>query len=141
MKKITYEFVDFIPEVILDDIIFISIECRTAVHKCFCGCQTEVVTPLSPTDWKIIFDGETISLHPSIGNWSFPCKSHYWVKENSILWAPKWSSRQIKKGRVLNIKAKEKQYTSNELNLEVKTTKNTTSHLSLWNKIKNIFTF
>jgi len=34
-----------------------------------------VVTPLSPTGWSLIFDGETVSLYPSIGNWNFPCRS------------------------------------------------------------------
>ena len=62
--------------------IYVSIAYATAVHKCACGCGKEVVTPLSPTDWKLIFDGKTVSLDPSIGNWGFPCRSHYWVRNN-----------------------------------------------------------
>jgi hypothetical protein len=42
------------------------------------------VTPFSPKDWKLIFYGESVSLYPSIGNWNFPCKSHYWITKNSI---------------------------------------------------------
>jgi hypothetical protein len=34
-------------------------------------CGKEVVKPLSPTDWKLIFEGKFISLDLSIGNWSF----------------------------------------------------------------------
>jgi hypothetical protein len=52
--------------------------------KCACGCGKEVVTPLSATDWKLIFDGKTVSLDPSIGNWGFPCRSHYWVRNNRM---------------------------------------------------------
>jgi hypothetical protein len=38
-------------------------------------------------------------LHPSIGNWSFPCQSHYWIRNNRVEWAPKWSREQIERGR------------------------------------------
>jgi hypothetical protein len=39
--------------------------------------------------------GKTVSLIPSIGNWSFACKSHYWISNNKVLWASKLSARQI----------------------------------------------
>ena len=81
-----HEFVEYIPEKLSDGTIYISTTYGTAVHKCCCGCGNEVVTPLTPTDWKLIFDGETISLHPSIGNWNLDCKSHYWIKNNEIKW-------------------------------------------------------
>lgn len=48
------------------------------------------MTPLTPADWKLTFDGETVSLYPSIGNWNFPCRSHYWLTKNRIEWAPGW---------------------------------------------------
>jgi Family of unknown function (DUF6527) len=35
-------------------------------NLCCCGCGEKVVTPLRPTDWKLIFDGKTISLDPSL---------------------------------------------------------------------------
>jgi len=44
--------------------------------------------PLGPTDWKLTFDGESVSLYPSVGNWNFPCQSHYWIQENKVRWAP-----------------------------------------------------
>jgi len=28
-----------------------------------------------------------VSLAPSIGNWSFPCNSHYWITGNEVRWA------------------------------------------------------
>jgi len=61
-----------------------------------CGCNNEVVTPLSPTDWQLTFDGESVSLNPSIGNWSFKCKSHYWIVKDTIKMARKWSDDEIR---------------------------------------------
>lgn len=86
-KKLEHRFVEFIPEHKKEGIIYISIDYCIAIHKCACGCGREVVTPLSPTDWQLMFDGETISLSPSIGNWNFPCRSHYWIKQNRIITA------------------------------------------------------
>lgn len=94
-KKIKHEFVRFVPEKLQDSTLYISIEYDTASHKCVCGCGYEVVTPLSPRDWKMIYNGEAVSLHPSIGNWSFNCRSHYWIKDGEIFWAEAWSKEQI----------------------------------------------
>lgn len=95
MKTLKHKFVELIPESLEEDVLYISIEYRTAVHKCVCGCGNEVVTPISPTDWKLIFDGKSISLTPSIGNWNFKCKSHYWIINNKIKHARKWSKWEI----------------------------------------------
>jgi hypothetical protein len=27
-----------------------------ASHLCFCGCGNKVVTPIRPTDWRLIFE-------------------------------------------------------------------------------------
>ena len=94
-----HEFVEFIPDDLEQGTIYISIRFATASHLCICGCGNKVVTPIRPTDWTLIFDGKTISLDPSIGNWSFPCQSHYWIRNNRIRWAPKWSHKQIERGR------------------------------------------
>src|SRR5574344_731903 len=87
IKRITHKFVEFIPayEEIEKDTLYISIPYCTAVHKCFCGCGNEVVTPISPKDWKLTFDGKTISLYPSIGNFAFPCQSHYWIEKDTVI--------------------------------------------------------
>jgi hypothetical protein len=98
-QPIRHEFVDVIPDQIDDGVLYVCVRYATAVHHCGCGCGKEVVTPFTPTDWKVIFDGATVSLHPSIGNWSFPCQSHYWIREDKVVWAPKWSSERIARGR------------------------------------------
>jgi len=94
--KLAHRFVKSVPETLEDGVLYVSMEYATAIHKCCCGCGNQVVTPLSPRDWKLTFDGETISLYPSIGNWSFGCQAHYWITNNMVEWAPKWSKKQIK---------------------------------------------
>jgi hypothetical protein len=97
MKKITHKFITNIPDKVEEGILYISMEYATAIHKCACGCGNEVVTPFSPIDWQVSYNGKTVSLSPSIGNWNFPCKSHYWITNNYIEWVPQWSKKQNKK--------------------------------------------
>lgn len=96
---LTPQFVESIPDGLTPGVLYISIPYRIAVHQCACGCGHEVVTPLSPADWRLTYDGESVSLDPSIGNWSFECQSHYWIRRNRVDWAPRWSKEQIARGR------------------------------------------
>ncbi|MGO9900587.1 MAG: DUF6527 family protein [Solirubrobacteraceae bacterium] len=96
---ITHEFVEFVPAEREGGVLYISTRYRVATHSCFCGCGRKVVTPLSPARWALIFDGDTASLVPSIGNWQSPCRSHYWIKRNHVKWAGQWSEAQIAAGR------------------------------------------
>ena len=107
MKILKHEFVEYIPESIEDGIIYISIAYKTAVHNCICGCGNKVVTRLSPTNWKLTFDGDSISLYPSIGNWNFACKSHYWITNNIINYARLWSDDEIEYGRKISAEEEE----------------------------------
>ena len=106
-----HEFVEFIPDRLEDGMIYISVIYATAAHKCCCGCGSEVNTPLSPTDWRLIFDGASISLEPSIGNWNFPCRSHYWVSHSKVIWAQRWSQDTIDAERAKDRQAKERYFT------------------------------
>lgn len=101
-----HKFVDIVPEDMEDGILYISIKYGTAIHLCACGCKNEVVTPFSPTDWQLTFDGKTVSLSPSIGNWSFKCQSHYFIKNDEIIYARKLSKNEIRKGRKKDQKQK-----------------------------------
>jgi hypothetical protein len=105
-----HQFVEFIPEELERETVYISIRFATASHLCVCGCGNKVVTPIRPTDWKLIFDGKTVSLDPSVGNWSFPCQSHYWIRNNRVKWAPKWSREQIERARHSDDVAKERYF-------------------------------
>lgn len=90
MMTLTHRFVEYIPEVIEEGILYVSIPFCTAIHKCLCGCGNEVVTPISKKGWKLSFDGESVSLNPSIGSWNLKCKSHYFITNNNIRWASSW---------------------------------------------------
>lgn len=57
----------------------------TSAHSCCCGCGEEVITPFTPTDWKITFDGKTNSLRPSIGNRALKCRSHYVIDRGKVI--------------------------------------------------------
>lgn len=110
LKTIRHEFVDFVPEVVEEGVLYVSIPYTTATHKCACGCGEIVVTPIKPTDWTLTWNGDTVSMSPSIGNWSFPCQSHYFIEENKIIWARKWSASEIRTGRAYDKIAKDRYY-------------------------------
>lgn len=97
--RLKHEFVKYIPEHLDERTLYVSFEYATAAHKCCCGCGNDVFTPLSPTDWRLIYDGVSITLEPSIGNWGFPCQSHYWIRDDTVRWAPRLSRHEILAGR------------------------------------------
>lgn len=92
-----HKFVESVPRQLEPDTLYVSIRFATVIHQCCCGCGMRMVTPLSPSQWSVTFDGQTISLHPSIGNWSSPCRSHYWIRENKVIWARDITADQVRK--------------------------------------------
>ena len=109
-RTLRHEFVEFVPEQLEEGVLYISMRFATAAHLCACGCGNKVVTPFTPTDWKLIFDGDTVSVDPSIGNWAFPCQSHYWISSNEVVWAPRWSRERIIAGKAYDLKHKARYY-------------------------------
>lgn len=102
MKKQSYlkhQWVQFIPDKPESGILYISREYKTATHLCCCGCGLEVVTPLNPAKWALTDHGNSVSLFPSIGNWSFPCRSHYLIGHNRVKWVGAMSEKQITMAR------------------------------------------
>jgi hypothetical protein len=92
-------FVDEIPRTLDHGTLYVSIEHATVTHLCACGCGSEVVTPLHPARWAIAYNGEAVSLWPSVGSHSLPCRSHYIVDTNRVVWCRVWSARQAELGR------------------------------------------
>lgn len=90
-------FVEFIPDHLEDGVLYVSERFRTCSHNCCCGCGEEVVLPLSPAEWQLSRDGDTVSLWPSVGNWDYACKSHYVVRRNRVIWAGLMTAHQIKR--------------------------------------------
>lgn len=96
---LSHEFVEFVPADLKEGTLYISIPYKTMVHRCCCGCGGKVVTRLSPRHWKLTFDGEAISLRPSIGNWNFECRSHYWIERGRVRWDFEWTDEEIATGQ------------------------------------------
>jgi hypothetical protein len=38
-------------------------------------------------------------MFPSVGNWTLPCQSHYWIRNGKILWARRWTEEEIAIGK------------------------------------------
>jgi hypothetical protein len=111
-RTLKHRFVQYIPEQLEPGVLYISMEYATAAHSCCCGCSLQVITPFTPTDWKLTYDGETVSLWPSIGNWNFPCRSHYIIRHSRIVGAGPWDEDRISEGRQQDHERKNKHYES-----------------------------
>lgn len=149
LKKISPRFVEYIPDVLEKGVLYVSMEHAVASHKCACGCGFETVTPISPTDWQIHFDGRDVSLGPSIGNWNLPCRSHYWIDKGRICWASQMSTRAIDKGRERSQNAKNRFYSaisgpepsstkSSSLQTTTDQVSSITSQKSLWANMREL---
>lgn len=122
-KTLISEFVEFIPANLSDGVLYISEKYKVASHLCCCGCRKEVVTPLNPAKWQLTNSNGEISLYPSIGNWSFSCKSHYWIKHGKVQWAYAMSDDEIHSVRLQDTLAVEKFAKQNNKNSFGKTLK------------------
>src|SRR3546814_10991672 len=85
-----------------EGVLYVSLEHTVIMHLCACGCGNEVALPLSPTDWRLTYDGQSISVRPSIGSWSLPCRSHYFIDGGRVVWAGDWTDAEIAHGRALD---------------------------------------
>lgn len=109
-SHLEHEFVERLPEQLAPGILYVSMTYGTVAHRCCCGCGEEVVTPLGPTDWRMIYDGESVSLLPSVGNWSLPCRSHYVIERGRVIGAGPWSEEQVAAERARDRAAKAQFY-------------------------------
>lgn len=97
MKTLTHKFVESLPEPLEEGVIYVSVRFRLTAHKCCCGCGHPVILNLAPDGWRMTFDGKSVTLYPSIGNWTLPCRSHYWISKNTVEWAEAWSPAKVKR--------------------------------------------
>jgi len=83
-------FVKRVPKDLEQGVLYVSEEFGTAIHLCACGsCGQKTVTPfhIAERGWQYTRDAQDkVTLHPSIGNFQMPCRSHYWVRENRVEW-------------------------------------------------------
>lgn len=111
MSKLTTmrpEFVERIPQVMEEGVIYISERFKTGAHNCCCGCGTKIVTPFKPGQWSLRRHGNAISITPSIGNWSSACQSHYWIINNAVDWSHAFTAAQIEANRRSDLAARHK---------------------------------
>lgn len=86
LKRIEVDFikVHYMPNVseMKDFIIYISDEYGVSGHKCMCGCGELTIMPLGKGEWNYEIDASNrITIHPSVGNYQLPCKSHYIIQK------------------------------------------------------------
>lgn len=96
----TTVFVELMPSRLEPGRLYVSMEHRVTKHLCASGCGQPVVLPLHPGQWRITYDGKHVSLHPSVGNAGLPCRSHYWIHEDHVVWARDIGAADARAGRV-----------------------------------------
>jgi hypothetical protein len=140
-NSLSHEFIEYVPEDLEEGKLYISIPFKVAMHACCCGCGVEVATPISPADWQFTFDGDTVSLWPSVGNWGLPCRSHYWIEENRVVWAAAWTKKEIEAARLRDRHLLEQRFRPRG---EATQTRGSTvigalADGSVWQKLKRLF--
>ncbi len=109
-NRLDHQFVRHVPEKLEQGKLYVSMDYATASHLCCCGCGEEVVTPFAPAQWKVTFDGETVSLNPSVGNWMQKCRSHYVIRNGKVIEAGTWSDDEIAEGLANDRQARQEMF-------------------------------
>lgn len=61
-------------------------------HLCPCGCGEPVYLQYGGKGWDLKFSSvgaeglSSVTINPSIGCFDIPCKSHYFIRNNKIVW-------------------------------------------------------
>lgn len=86
---LTPVFVETIPRLpeMEEGVLYVSMRFAILSHLCPCGCGRLVDVTLDPATRSLTYDGEFLTLRPSIGV-KFPCRSHYSIVRNAIIWFP-----------------------------------------------------
>lgn len=125
MNQIMLRQVVNLPRQLEPNVLYVSEEYAVAGHLCACGCGNKVITPLGPAEWSFSERNGKPSLHPSIGNWQLPCRSHYVISGGHIRWASAWTDAQVRAGRQSEQERREIHYRSLD------------SQRGFWNRIRN----
>ena len=86
LKPLFVETIPLLPEM-EEGTLYVSMRFATVSHLCPCGCGRLVDVTLDPATRSLTYDGEHLTLRPSIGV-KFPCRSHYSIIRNAIIWHP-----------------------------------------------------
>lgn len=87
LKQVEIEpvFVEQMPDLYQQGKVYISEKFEVSKHLCLCGCENMTVMPLDDGSkwWKLVKENNgTVSFIGSVGNYNFPCKSHYIITKN-----------------------------------------------------------
>ena len=81
--------IEYIKDLVLDcskmeqGVLYFDKEHGLSFHLCACGCG-DLVMLKHPEKWKL--DENTITISPSIGRMTTPCKSHYFIRNGQVQW-------------------------------------------------------
>lgn len=103
---------------------YYSEDFRSSLHLCACGCERRVVLPIKPAGWQMEVAGASVSLYPSVGNREFDCRSHYLIRDGSVIWLAGMSDREVTASRERD-----------EEHIRA------VHRISLWKRLKNIWTW
>ena len=95
-------YVEQLPDLLDPGLLYVSMKFSICAHSCACGCGRKVFTPLGLRDWQLYYDGESITLSPSIGNFRFPCQSHYFIRHNIVVWVKDSEQGTLRKKKKKN---------------------------------------
>lgn len=109
-STVDFRFVDHLPDALDEGIVYIAAEFGAVMHLCCDGCGEKVSTPLHPAQWALTYDGESISLTPSIGSFDLPCGSHYWIRRNRVQWTAPMSRKAIEANAARDLEAVEQHF-------------------------------
>ena len=98
-QRIRPELVKLLRDELRETVIYISVPCRTVIHRRARGRGNVVETPIHPTQCARAGNGKAVSLRPSIGNWRLPYRSHHWIRESRVVWAPLGEDARAEAGR------------------------------------------
>ena len=87
-ESVTPKYVEFMTNVndMKDNIIYISLKYGVTGHRCLCGCGLLTILPLNQKEdseeirnhgWGMTDNDGKLTFTPSVGNYQYPCKSHY----------------------------------------------------------------
>ncbi len=106
IDRLRPSFVTDIPECLEPGVLYMALEYDAMAHVCACGCGNEIATPIGPTDWNIAWNGVGLTVRPSVGNGSLPCRSHYLIDSSRVVWLPPMTDGEIVYERVRTARAK-----------------------------------
>jgi len=138
MNRISHfepKFVELMPQVLESGILYVSTTYLLMVHLCACGCKEKVVLPIHPKQWRFTYNGDDVTVHPSVGNIETDCNSHYWITSGDVEWSANISSTEAVRKR-----ARDQQETSrhNEKS-KLNSSSQRVNKKSLWDMITTFF--